>query len=56
LAWRSLLLGPTGTISAPSARVASTLLTGALRGITTTALARNARAEYATPCAWLPLE
>jgi len=56
LAWRSELDGPTNMISAPSAEVASRLTAGALLGITTIAFTPRARAAYATPCAWLPLE
>jgi len=53
---RSLEAGPTNTISAPSASVAAIFTFGALSGITITAFEPNARAAYATPCAWFPLE
>jgi hypothetical protein len=32
------------------------LIAGAFSGITITARAPSARAAYATPCAWFPLE
>ena len=51
LSIRSSLPGPTNTISAPSAAVASRFIAGALLGITITAFTPNALAAYATPCA-----
>jgi len=44
------------TTSAPYARVASTLGSGAPSGMNTVARTPARRADSATPCAWLPAE
>ena len=54
--WRSSLLVPTMTISAPSASTRSRLIRGASDGITTTAGIPSSAAARATPWAWLPEE